>query len=267
MINLTFVIAGHTPGAPHPDIYKKAANRFADTYKKYPAGFEHKLFLIDSNDGLTPAVATIFENIPHEVIKYRGSGWDIGAHQFAALCMSPEDWLMGFSSWAHFRQAGWLRAFADARNLHGDGLYGSTSSFERFVHIRTTGFFIRCERVHRYPYGCNSKEESLAWEHAPHSISQWCIQQGYGAWLVTPEATVTLENSRELDNVFRRGDQSNIWTYDKHTDLFDEASPEEKIKLAYRADGHKRRRGFKKRLWQIQNKMNSIKGALLKLGR
>jgi hypothetical protein len=115
MINVTFILAGNTPGAPAPDIYKGAAKRFAETYKAYPAGFEHKLFLVNSNGGLTPDIAEFFNDIPHDIITYRGSGWDIGAHQFAAFTMPAEDWIMCFSSWAHFRREGWLGAFVEAR--------------------------------------------------------------------------------------------------------------------------------------------------------
>ncbi len=221
---------------PRLTLYKAAAKRFAETYKAHPAGFDHKLWLVNSNGGLTQEIAQYFADIPHDVITYRASGWDIGAHQFAAYTLPPEDWIMCFSSWAHFRRQGWLRAFVEARAIHGDGLYGSTSSFERNPHIRGTGFFIRCERIHRYPHGCNSREELFEFEAGPDSLSQWCIRKGYGAWLVAPEATVPLAASRELMNVFRRGDQSNIWTYDKHTEFYDKVSIEEKIELARRSD-------------------------------
>jgi hypothetical protein len=55
---------------------------------------------------------------------------------------------------------------------------------------------------------------------------------------VTPEMVVPFESSRKLNNIFRRGDQSNIWTYDKHTEIFDNASDEEKIILANRSDNN-----------------------------
>jgi hypothetical protein len=237
VINLTFVVAGNTPGAPGPENYKAAAKRFAETYKALPAGFGHKLILLDSNGGLTPDVATFFDQTPHEVITYRGSGWDIGAHQFAAFNLPADDWIMCFSSWTHFRREGWLRAFVTAREIHGDGLFGSTTSFEKRAHIRGTGFFVRCERMHRYPHGCNSREESFEFEAGPDSITTWCIREGFGAWLVAPQATVTLERSRDLDNIFRRGDQSNIWTFDKHTDAFENADDELRKVLTELSDG------------------------------
>ncbi|MDQ0391127.1 hypothetical protein J3R73_000919 [Labrys monachus] len=248
MINITFVIAGNTPGAPTPAIYIDAAKRFVKTYVDFPADYEHRLFLVNSNGGYTPEIADIFRNVPHEVIEYPASGWDIGAHIFAAYLMKPDDWIMCFSSWAHFNRRGWLRAFVDARTKFGDGLYGSTSSFERNPHIRGTGFFVRCERMHRYPHGCNSKEESWEFESGPDSLSQWCLRQGYGAWLVTPDTVVPLEKSRNLPNIYRRGDQSNILTFDKHTDIFERSSEKERKMLSRDAEGYVRRKKLSRRI-------------------
>ena len=238
LINLTFVIAGHTPGAPPPTTYKDAARRFAQSYVKHDAGYPHRLVLIDSNGGLTPDIAALFDDIPHEVISYRGNGWDIGAHQFAALTMPADDWIMCFSSWAHFKQAGWLKAFVDARGIYGNGLYGSTSSLERNMHIRGTGLFTKCGIIHRYPYGVNSREESFEFEAGDNSLTTWCLNKGYGVWLVTPQATVPVAQGRELPDVFRRGNQSNVWTFDKHTDLYEVAALNEKEALAGKADGN-----------------------------
>ncbi len=241
MINIIFILPGNTPGATSPERYKPAIRRFAETYKAYPAGFGHKLWLVNSNGGLTEETAQFFSDIPHDVLIYRGSGWDIGAHQFAALTLPPEDWVMCFATTAHFRRKGWLRSFVEARDSYGDGLYGSTSCFAYSQHIRTNGFFIRCERMHRYPHGCNSRKECFDFELGPDLLSQWCIREGYGVWLVAPEATVPLVASRELSNVFKRGDQSNIWTYDNHTEAFDNASLKKKIMETRRSDGTKRR--------------------------
>jgi hypothetical protein len=186
------------------------------------------------------------------VIKYRGSGWDIGAHQFASLTMDSDDWIMCFSTSAHFRRRGWLKAFVDARERYGDALFGSTTSFQGAPHVRSTGFFVRCERLHRYPHGCNSRDECLAFESGVDSLTQWCVRQGYGVWLVTPATVVPLAESRKLDNVFRRGDQSNIWTFDRNTDLFENATPERRQQLSRGADNlipprpPKWRRGLKR---------------------
>lgn len=237
MINLTYVVAGNMPGAPEPIVYNSGARRFAETYVQHPPDYEHRLFLIDSNGGLTDNVASLFKGIKYEVIPYRGSGWDIGAQSYAALTMLPEDWMMAFSSWAHFRRRGWLKDFAKARDEHGDGLYASTVSFENSPHVRGTGYFLRCGRFQRYPYGINSRIETFKWEWGPNSLTKWFIREGYGVWLVTPNGTLSIDDAHNMTNGFRNGDQSNIWTFDKHTDLFEQAGAQEKQSLATMAWG------------------------------
>lgn len=236
MIYISYVIAGNTPNAPAPEIYHEGIQRFVATYNKFPPEYPHRLMLIDSNGGFTEKVARYFDSLDYDILAYRANGWDIGAHQFAAFNMEPQDWIMCFSSWAHFRQRGWLKAFVEARDAFGDGLFGSTTSFERNAHVRGTGFFVRCERIHRYPFGCNSREESFEFESGPNSLTLWCRKQGYGVWLVTPSGTVPLERSRDVNNIFRRGDQSNIWTFDKHTDIYDNADQLNKNFLAHVSD-------------------------------
>lgn len=231
MINLTYVVAGNTPDAPDPTVYHSGAKRFAETYKQNPPDYDHRLFLLNSNGGFTADVAEIFSGIDYEVIAYNGSGWDIGAQFYAALTMSPDDWIMGLSSWAHFRRRGWLRAFAEARDMHGDGLYGSTISLENSPHIRGTGYFLRCGRFQRYPHGINSRLDTFKWEWGPDSLTTWFRRQGYGVWVVTPGGVFSFDDACVMPNGFRRGDQSNIWTFDKHTDLFEQANTENKLAL------------------------------------
>jgi hypothetical protein len=231
------VIPGRTPDAPAPEKYKAEIERFAETYRMFPAEVDHRLWLIDSNGGLTPEVANYFDGIYYDVIKYPGAGWDIGAHLFASFTMHPDDWIMCFATSAHFWRRGWLKAFDDARKKYGDGLFGSTTSFSIRPHVRSTGFFVRCERLHRYPHGCNSRDECWAFEHGADSLTQWCAAKGYGVWLVAPAAVVPLGESRTLGNIFRCGNQSNVWTWDRHTNLFETGTPTKRAHLSRITDG------------------------------
>jgi hypothetical protein len=42
---------------------------------------------------------------------------------------------------------------------------------------------------------------------------------------------------RKPENIFRRGDQSNLLVWDRHTEIFAKASEEERAKLAKLSDG------------------------------
>jgi hypothetical protein len=237
MINIAFVLAGNTPGAPDPHIYMDAASRFAETYRKYPAGYEHRLYLINSNGGYTKQIAEIFSGIEHQAITYNGSGWDIGAQQFAAFSMDPQDWILAGSSWTYFKEPNWLVPFGKAIEKRGDGLYGATTSFEISPHIRGTAYLIRCGLYQRYPHGINSREDSLKWESDPKmSLTNWVMAKGLPVCLVTRDAIVPLSGSRQLENVFRSGDQSNILIFDKHTDAFENAGAKERQSLTRSSD-------------------------------
>ena len=234
-IYITFIIAGDMPGAPGPSNYVNAAKRFADTYTHFSAGQDHELILVDSHGGYSSEIKKVFNGIAHSVVPYSGLGWDIGGHLHVASQLPAADWIMCFSSWGYFRRDGWLFAFEQARQMHGDGLYGSTASWEKSRHIRGTGFFIRCGLLHEYPFQVNSREESFSFEVGPESLTEWCIDNDYGAWIVTPRKTVSLNRAEFLRNGFRRGNQTDIWTFDKHTDLFEQGSVQEQKVLTARS--------------------------------
>ena len=221
MIYLTYVVPGLNPSAPSPKLYQEAIIRFARTYQQYIPKEQHRLLLINSNGGLTEQVRDLFDGIDYGVVSYEGMGWDIGAHQAAVGMLDPDDWVMCFSTWAYFHKEGWLSSFIAARERFGDTLYGTTSSAERNLHLRGTGFFIRSGLMQGYPLIANSKESSWLFESGPLSLTQWVMKQGREAYLVVPDGSVCPSSEfRSLDNIYRRGNQGNIWTYDKHTDIY-----------------------------------------------
>lgn len=238
MIHITFVIAGNTPGMPPPENYKPQAKRFVRTYHQHPAGYDHDLVLVNSNGGLLDRETRgYFSETRHRVIDYHGGGCDIGAHQIVAHSIDPDDWIFTQSSWGWFRQSGWLKAFVDAREKHGDALYGAMASKECDLHLRGTGFFCRAGRIQQYPFFANTREQSFKFEAGPDSLSRHFMRNGWGAYLVTPDGIYPPEDFRAPNNIFRRGDQSNIWSFDRHTDMYDNSTPEEKIVWEQKADG------------------------------
>lgn len=231
MIYLTYILPGATKDAPPSPFYQAAVERFARSYKKHFPALEHKLILVNSNGGYNSTIEDFFEGIPYEMVSYNGSGWDIGGHQFVINSLNPDDWVMCFSTWTYFRQEGWLEAFAEARNAHGDGLYGSAASYERHLHLRGTGIFMRCGMMQSYPLICNNKKQSWLVESGKHSLTWWFLKNKKSVYLVTPSGVVGPDQFRCLNNTYRKGNQSNIWVYDKHSDIYDKASRIQKIKL------------------------------------
>jgi hypothetical protein len=176
-------------------------------------------------------IRAAFAHIAHEVVEYNGKGYDIGAHQHLARMLDPEEWLMCFSSYAWFKQPGWLEFFVRARNKHGDTLYGSTANKQYHLHIRGTGFMCKAKHIQEYPVTVTTKIESFDFESGAQSLTQRMLANGE-IWLVTPSGEYPSRTMREIPNGFRRGDQNDILTFDKHTDSYNNSSDEARRELA-----------------------------------
>jgi len=231
MIYVTYILPGATKGAPPSAYYESAVERFAHTYKKYFPKLNHKLVLVNSNGGFNSTIEDFFEGISYDLVTYNGSGWDIGGHQFAINSFNADDWVMCLSTWAYFRQEGWLEAFEEAKSTYGDALYGSSASYERHLHLRGTGIFMRCGMMQSYPLFCNNKKQSWLVESGKRSLTWWFLKNKKNAYLVTPNGVVGPNLFRSLNDIYRSGNQSNLWVYDKHSDIYDKATRIQKIKL------------------------------------
>lgn len=230
MTTYSFVVPGHLTGSPPPEFYRPWVLRFAKSFQEFPPGFCHRLVLLNTNGGMDDEIRSAFEPIPHDVMDYNGTGYDIGAHQYLAHSLQPEDWLMCFSSYAWFRQKDWMERFIRARTELGDTLYGSTASGQNRLHFRGTGFMCKAKHIQAYSVTVTTKIESFDFESGPDSLTQRMLRQGE-IYLVTPTGAHTSGNSLLIPNGFRNGDQSNILTFDKHTDVYDNAGPEERAFL------------------------------------
>lgn len=230
MTVIDFVIPGNLDGAPTPYFYRPWVLRFARKFVEFPPRSPHRLILINSNNGLDDEVRGAFGDIPHEVVDYNGTGYDIGAHQHLARQLDPEEWLMCFSSYAWFRQHGWLEEYVKAREIYGDTLYGAMASKQYRLHVRGTGFMCKAKHIQEYPVTVTTKVESFDFESGPNSLTMRMLAKGE-IYLVTPTGIHTSGNMRLIPNGFRSGDQSNTFVYDKHSDYYDNAPQSEKDDL------------------------------------
>lgn len=74
--------------------------------------------------------------------------------------------------------------------------------------------------------------ESGAW-----NFSKWYEDMGYQVWMVTWDGMYARADWRTPENVFRKGDQSNLLVSDRHTALYAEADANTKAYLKKQADG------------------------------
>lgn len=238
-INLLYVIPGPIEGAPGPDMYFPGAQRFIETYRKFPPGAEHDLVLINSNSGMTDQHRVLFEATPHRIIDVEQTGWDSGAQQAAALQMQDDDWCFFMSSWAHFVMPDWLPKIVAAIEEHGDCLYGTQASGENHLHLRGTGYCCRAGAFKEYPHLVTSRAASFRWESGDASFDNLSFTNFHlkrnGSWLVTPTGCHAHGNWLLIPNGFRSGDQSNILVHDKHTKIYAKSTDDEKQTLHERS--------------------------------
>jgi hypothetical protein len=216
--------------------YQHGAQRWIDAYKKYETGYEHELVVInryaDNPDSM-------FEGAKH--LTYLGGGWDCGAWQFAGREIDT-DLLVCFNSSTYVTGDGWLRRFVQAVEEYGDGLYGPLASYEIQPHIRTPCMSFQPHVVRGYPHEVNSREDTWRFEvfgFPPLNVNftQWVRSKGLQTRLVTWDGVYDLPDWRKPDNIFRRGDQSNLIVKDRHTEAYAISDPENKDRLEHLADG------------------------------
>jgi hypothetical protein len=226
-------IAGLTPGFIHgnpPDLkeFEKTAERFVQTYQKFPADYKHELVIVVCHGELTDRIKAIYKNINCRFDTYTGDGWDTGAQQYMAGRVDC-DFMVNMSARIHFHRRGWLERFVEARELYGDGLYGAMASLEGFPftplnmpnpHIRTCFYGLNPKAFSTYPFQVTTRDDTFHFESGHWNIANWFESHGKPAMMVTWDGEWRRKDWRTPQNIFRRGDQSNLLVCDHHTEIY-----------------------------------------------
>ncbi len=209
-----------------------AADRFYQTYKAFDPGYPHELIwnLHDS------------------------PGRDIAAHQAIAPYLDC-DFAVFMCARVFFWKDGWLKRLVEAREKHGDGLYGAMSSLEACPleqdhtpnpHIRTCFFGMRPKFLRSILNDVVTKECGFRFESSRSGLtghclfaSNWCNAKGeaFTVRMVTWDGSYELNDWRKPENVYRKGDQSNLIAFDRHTSIYDAATTDQKSFLEKIANG------------------------------
>lgn len=219
--------------------YREDLKRFCNTLHQFPAGYEYDLFVEMCGGGeFQGQDVDWFGDFFFSGSEYYGDGWDIGAHQHAANCVPYEiDFMICCCAHTFFHREGWLNRMVSAREEFGPGLYGAMASKENHPHIRTCFFGFDPADLRAFPTVINSRQKSLEFESGPDNFSLWMQRRGKPVKMVAWDGTYDLADCRKPDNVFRRGDQSNCLVWDRHTELYKAASPEERARTEAGANG------------------------------
>jgi hypothetical protein len=151
--------------------------------------------------------------------------------------MDENMFMIGMTSRCYFHRPGWLSKLVEARNQYGPGLYGLCANREtHLLHICCRCYAIDSDDFKSYPYVLNSRMMGFAFETGdgvpigPAHV--WMQKQGKAAKVVMWDGVYDEPEWFTPNNRWRHGDQSNVLVWDKHTDAYANASPEEKERLA-----------------------------------
>lgn len=226
------ILKKHDPDYPEHKSYQESAERFLATYKQFKPAIAHELMVVNcgsaEHDGL-------FADVAAQHLPYYGGGFDCGTYQTLGSLLDC-DLIVGLNTHAHFWRADWLGLFAVAFKASGPGVYSATASYERFPHLRTPCIAFSPQVIQRYPAMVNTREAAVAFESGPDNFSLWAERKGYAARLVTADGSYPRSQWRAPQNIFRRGDQSNVLVRDRHTELYAQAGDQGKRVLERQAD-------------------------------
>lgn len=212
--------------------YEVGHKRFYNGYREFKPVIPHDLIIVRC--GATEG-ATDFDSIATHYLRFDGWGSDCAAYQ-AVVRILDYDLVLCLNTLAYPWRHNWLEPFAAALNHYGKGVYGATASYEVTPHLRTPAIAFHPDVVREYPFTTTNRGDSVAFESSENSITSWAERHGYTTLLVSGDGWYLKPDWRKPQNIFRRGDQSNCLIKDRHTDLYDKASPEEKAALARAAD-------------------------------
>jgi hypothetical protein len=150
--------------------------------------------------------------------------------------MPDYDFAICFNTGAYFSKEGFLEAMVAARETYGDGMYGASSSFENSPHIRTTSWGVDPKTFKDYGILVDNRAKTFEAESGHGSITNWYRHRGMPTIMVAPSGCYELMVSRNIPNVFRRGDQSDTFVKDRHHLWYETTHQEQREKWATAAD-------------------------------
>jgi hypothetical protein len=215
--------------------YHHGEDRLLASYLKYKPEMEHDVVIVDHH-------GTSADDLPGAAhLPFSGNGWDCGIWKFAGQNIEAE-LLVCFNSSTFITGHGWLEHFVKAVETHGDGLYGPLASYEIVPHIRTPCMAFQPHVVASYPQEVNCREDTYRFEvfgypDGTPNFTQWCRGQGFQARAVYWSGCHDQPQWRDPENIFRRGDQSNLIVKDRHAEAYEISDVSGKLVLERLADG------------------------------
>lgn len=218
------------------------AARFVQSWQEHPVGGDAGLMVVFGGDNYTAEDQSLFP-CAQQFAAYTGRGIDIGTTQFATKHYIG-DFIIGCTSRIYFHRAGAAQRLIEARMKYGRGLYGAVGSYEACPvdpiafrcpnpHLRTVWYGMDATDWKKYPFIINNRVEAHHFEAGKWNVTRWFLDRGLPVRMVTWGGEFEVHEFRhpKILNAFRRGDQTDMLVWDKHSDAWAKASAP--IKLAW----------------------------------
>ena len=240
-MSLPTVIVYHVP-AETPEVFeafRPFVARFTESMRKFKPGCEYKLVAVISG-AETPLIRAFFNTLPVFFVTYLEAGCDIGAYQHYAKNCDP-CFQVNCVARVYAHREGWLKKLVDARRDNGPGLYGTSVAVEQGrLHCCTRCYAFDSEDFKKYPWNIDCREKGPFFEWGEGNLLNWFVSTSLCARVVYWTGSYLINDKGHWaspDNIFRKGDQSNMLVFDKHTDLYRDADAEGKKALAAQSFG------------------------------
>lgn len=236
------------------DEFRPYVKRFCDSLRQFDPGCEYELAVIFNGgdvDAITETMKT-FVDLPFKFdpqgrfldleqvkfYRYRGTGCDIGSFLWFSKRKNENVFLVCCNTRVYAHRAGWLKEMMLARGTFGPGLYATAISKESgALHVCCRCFGMDSEDLANYPHSIDSREKGQFFENGAGNLYAWCNQEMMMCYLVTFNEVANISTDPSdpcwtASDIYRKGDQSNMLVHDRHSNIYHNASPEEKERLA-----------------------------------
>lgn len=214
--------------------FAPSIRRWCDSYRQFPPGCEMEIVAVCIGADPPDSIRECFEGLPVSFLRYNGSGCDGGSVQFAMATLGS-GFAIGCNTRVYFHRKDWGHRMSIARLLHGPGFYSSSASTEIRTHLCFRFYGVEIDDFLRaIPEPIIAREGGLFTEVGDEksgNLTEWFERQGKAAKVVYWDGVYDRSNWFTPDNRFRNGDQSNMLAFDRHTDIYRDADPDEKKKL------------------------------------
>lgn len=227
--------------------------RFAQSYRTQPAGYDHKLYVIfkgfaGAHDRAT--AEAVFDGLPFEAIDTDDLSFDLGAYADALRTVN-EDYVCFLNTNSEINAPFWLAKLLRNLDTPGVGMVGATGSFEslRYInrlfpeypnpHLRTNAFAVRREHARELlgSYAIRTKLDAFFTESGPDGLTRQILSLGLTCLIVGSDGRGYAPPLWPSSETSRQGTQSNLLVHDNYTRGFEEMNARERDEVAFASWG------------------------------